>query len=86
MITCTILGILNMVLHPAGTMNCENSLGHTCGCVWSLSRVGVSRVGVSRVARVCLCLASPVRFVPGLAPASLPFGAHAVKRVPCPSL
>jgi hypothetical protein len=49
------------------------ALADMCGCVWSLSRVGVSLV-----ARVCLCLASPlVCFALGSASASFTF------RPPC---
>jgi hypothetical protein len=58
------------------------ALADMFGCVWSLSRVGVSFV-----ARVCLCLASPLLCLAlGLASASLPFGPHAVRRVPRPSV
>jgi hypothetical protein len=58
------------------------ALADMYGCVWSLSRVDVSLV-----ARICLCLASPlVCFALGLAPASSPFGPYAVRRVPHPSL
>jgi hypothetical protein len=54
------------------------ALADLCGCVWNLSRAGLSLV-----ARVCSCLASPLVCFPlGLASVSSPFSPHAVGRVP----
>jgi hypothetical protein len=50
---------------------CADALADLCGWVW-----GLSGVGMSRVARVRLRVASALS----------PFGPHAVRRVPRPSL